>query len=340
MIYCEFRLLTQLQWILRGKERSSLWRVMRNAWRLMVLFYSRDRIVLIGTEPFRAITFWINRLKARHRCFYVASWAWESERFDRGGLDSFRMKQWQRFFRGMVAISPSKPACAAMASYGAKVVHIPWSVDTEVFRPRPRTRRDDGRAVILFVGELWELKGLRLILNLIREYSWERARFVFVGQGPFAAEIRELQAAGRPVEHLGLITDRREVARVMQGADMLILPSIKLKDMEEKFGMVLIEAGACGLPVVASDCIGPRLIIEDGKTGLLIPQNSEQALKDAIERLIGDPELRARMGRNGRAKAVAEYDVKVLARQWEKVFREVSEGTCLSGIGATAALPV
>ena len=323
MKYCEFRLIAQLQWILRGKERSPIWRVARNVWWLAVLLFSRNRIIMVGTESYRWTTLTVNWLKARHRCLWAGSWPWHTEDFKRGLLPSVQRKRCIRFFQGMICATPSQPARSTLETFGADAYYIPWSVDTEVFVPG--TSRDPASpAVVLFVGELWELKGIPLILNIIRNHPWKGVKFVFVGKGKYGRAIMKMQEQGYPVEYLGLINDRQELAHIMRASDMLILPSIRISGMEEKFGMVLIEAGACGLPVIGSDCEGPRLIIQHEKTGLLISQNSETALREAILRLVHDPALRRIMGENGRQQAVQEFDVKVVAWRWWEVFQKTA----------------
>jgi glycosyltransferase involved in cell wall biosynthesis len=94
---------------------------------------------------------------------------------------------------------------------------------------------------------------------------------------------------------------------------------MKIGKNEEKFGMVLVEAMACQLPVIASDCVGPREIVEDGKTGTIIRQGDEDALKNAIDRLINSPELRSEYGERGRRTAEEKYSIKNVAKRWLQV---------------------
>ncbi|MDD5677958.1 MAG: glycosyltransferase family 4 protein [Kiritimatiellae bacterium] len=319
MHYLEFRLLTQLQWILRGKEKSPVARIARNMGGLAALLFSRDKILIVGTEPFRYFTFLLNFLKGRHRCIWHGSWPWDLETFSRGPLRKLKQRAWQRFLADTICVCATRPAAEALAGYGARVFYIPWPVDTEIFQPAPGGN-PAAEIRVLFVGELWKLKGVHLIMNIIRREAWPGVRFVMAGKGPMEAEIKSLIAAGYPVEYLGFIRDRRVLAQTMQASHMLILPSIKLGDQEEKFGMVLTEAMACGIPVIASDCIGPRQVVDPGVNGILIPQNDAEALAGAIRSLAGDPARRAALGANGRRKALAEYDFKVVARQWMEVF--------------------
>jgi len=105
---------------------------------------------------------------------------------------------------------------------------------------------------------------------------------------------------------------RNEVLRAYGSSDALVLPSLF-----EPFGIVLLEAMAAGLPVVASRVGGIVDVVEDGKTGLLVPPRNPQALADAIGRLVSDPPLRRRMGDAGRAK--------VPAYSWERLIPRILE---------------
>jgi len=91
----------------------------------------------------------------------------------------------------------------------------------------------------------------------------------------------------------------------------------------EGFGNVIIEAMACGAPVVSSDCdYGPREIIRDGENGLLFPPGDRQALAERLSRLLGDAALRVRLADAGRQSAL-RYDAEAVARQYEAIIDRV-----------------
>jgi glycosyltransferase involved in cell wall biosynthesis len=120
------------------------------------------------------------------------------------------------------------------------------------------------------------------------------------------------------VHLLGMIPED-ELLSWYQYADVFVLPSLIVGGQFEGFGLVFLEAGACGLPVVGTSGSGIAEAIRDGETGFLVPQNDADALADAITRLLTDDALRAQMGAAGRqhaqnmdwssitARVIAEY---------------------------------
>jgi glycosyltransferase involved in cell wall biosynthesis len=161
--------------------------------------------------------------------------------------------------------------------------------------------------VVAAVGRLvWE-KGYRDLFEaaklVLRQFP--RARFVVIGPGDPdkadavpAADIREAEAAG--VRFLGL---RHDVERLYPAVDVYVLASLR-----EGFPRSAMEAAASGLPLVATDIRGCRQVVDDGVTGRLVPARDPAALGSAIAELVGDAELRRRMGAAGRRKALAEFD--------------------------------
>ena len=177
--------------------------------------------------------------------------------------------------------------------------------------------RDGKRAV--FVGRLCPekdpLRLLRLWRNIVAKHpAW---RLDIYGKG-------ELEDAVRmEIERLGIADSvilhghTSDVSEVYGSADILLLCS-----RTEGLPMVLIEAMRNGLPVVSTDCpYGPSDIIEDGETGLLVPQNNDDAFVEAVSALMTDESLRIRMGERAKVKAV-RFSKDVIIQRWKKLFLE------------------
>jgi glycosyltransferase involved in cell wall biosynthesis len=154
---------------------------------------------------------------------------------------------------------------------------------------------------VLFAGRLSPEKGVEEFLA-----ASEGLPRVIVGSGPVAVP-----------EGVGRVAD---VGPYYAGAAVVAVPSRR-----EGYGMVAREAMAHGRAVVASDVGGLRDAIDDGVDGVLVPPRDVAALRAALERLLGDPELRARLGAAARAKAEREWSREAMAEALVRVYEEVCE---------------
>jgi phosphatidyl-myo-inositol alpha-mannosyltransferase len=188
---------------------------------------------------------------------------------------------------------------------------IPNGVDLDRFADaEPFEELRDGTINILFVGRFEERKGL---IHLLKAYHRLRkrhvdARLLVIGAGPKAREYRRYVGLRqvRDVEFLGRVSDD-DKARYFASADIFCSPATG----QESFGVVLLEAMAAGVPIVASDIHGYKNVLQRGVQGLLVEPRNHRALAAALYALANDPELRHRMGEAGRARA-PEYS-------WDRV---------------------
>ena len=204
---------------------------------------------------------------------------------------------------------------------------IPNGIDFPRFNTRyPRLEQlADGRPTVLFVGRLEKRKGLKFLLRawpmvLERQPS---ARLVVVGRGRPLEGYRRFAArqgwSESDVRFAGYVP-AEDLPRYYQSCDVFCAPNTG----QESFGIVLLEAMAAGVPIVASDIPGYRDVVSDGEQGLLVEPKNAGALADAICRLLGNPELRASMRRAGQDRAPA-YDWPRVAAQVLDYYVEVLE---------------
>ena len=180
---------------------------------------------------------------------------------------------------------------------------IPNGVDLERFQSaEPYEQLRDGTLNILFVGRLEERKGL---IHLLKAYHRLRkrkvdARLLVVGDGPKRREYRRFVGLRgiRDVEFLGRVSDRKKV-RYFASADIYCAPNTG----QESFGIVLLEAMAAGVPIVASDIHGFKRVVERNVQGILVEPRNPRAMAAALYALARDPDLRHEMGEAGRLRA-------------------------------------
>ncbi|HUR63212.1 MAG TPA: glycosyltransferase family 4 protein [Candidatus Thermoplasmatota archaeon] len=211
----------------------------------------------------------------------------------------------------VVALSAESAAASPLlAPHAGKLHVIPNGIDAEALRPvqgRAALRQTlgipAGAPVALFLGALNPIKGVDVLLDAWAEVgrSLPDAHLVVLGDGPYRAayerQAKESRSPGPGRVHF------RGFVHVGKGdfyaaADALVLPS-----RSETFPMVILEAGAAGLPVVASDLPPLRAMVQDGANGLLVPPEDSAALAAALLRLLRDPRLRARLGEANHARS-------------------------------------
>jgi glycosyltransferase involved in cell wall biosynthesis len=175
----------------------------------------------------------------------------------------------------------------------------------------PSSRVGADRLTLLTVGRIHPRKGQREVLAALRALpagSRARIRYRLVGPAVHAAYARrlrrEIRRADFPVEWSGPL-GADELEDAYRAADLFILASQPYGRSLEGFGLVYLEAGRHGLPVLGTRNGGVGEAIADGETGLLVPPGNTAALAAAIERLLGNPEERARLGTAGRERAIS-----------------------------------
>lgn len=184
---------------------------------------------------------------------------------------------------------------------------------------------DPERPLVLFVGRLEPRKGLAVLIRgfLRLRATVPRARLCVVGEGPERERCQDMVPPSiRPdVLFVGRV-GRDELPRYHASADVFASPATG----GESFGIVLLEAMAAGLPIVASDIPGYRTVMKEGRQGRLVRPQDGVALAEALESLLGNERLRAAMAAEGRATA-QRYAWPVVGARIAELYREVRAAT-------------
>ena len=202
---------------------------------------------------------------------------------------------------------------------GARVVVVPNAVVVpEAARPRPGHELN-----VVFLGEIGERKGAFCLLEAWAELAtgWDSpipVRLTLAGD-------RGVDEARRMIAELGIEqsvqvrewVSASEAAALLASAEVFVLPS-----RHEGQPMAVLEAMAHGVCVVAGDVGGIPELVEDGRSGLLVRPDDVGSLADALRRVLGDRDLRARLGGAARQRVLAEFDVDVVRRRIDAIYRE------------------
>jgi glycosyltransferase involved in cell wall biosynthesis len=200
-----------------------------------------------------------------------------------------------------------------------RLVVIPNGRDADRFHPATEHPSGPGRArevTLLFAGHLNEGKRPDQFVELVRALRAEGLPVTgkLVGDGPLRSDLKA-QAAAAGVELVGWCAD---VVPLLQQADVFVFTSTP--DGEGMPG-VLIEAGLCGLPAVATRVAGTSTVIEDGRTGMIVPVADFTALVRATAELVRQPDRRTQMGAAARARCEAKFALPVVAHTWDTLLQ-------------------
>jgi starch synthase len=215
----------------------------------------------------------------------------------------------------------------------AKVHIVHNGIDTTLYQPDHGTdvlRRiglDPERPFVLFVGRITRQKGVPHLLRAVRHID-PAAQVVLCAGAPDTPEIdrefrdlyEELSRVREDVHWIPQMLPRPEVIQLLTHAAVFVCPSVY-----EPLGIVNLEAMACGTPVVASRVGGIPEVVDDGRTGILVPVDDdfETGLARALDSVIGDPEAARRMGEAGRERAVGEFGWDAVARRTVRLYEEI-----------------
>jgi len=215
-----------------------------------------------------------------------------------------------------------------------KFIEIPYGVDLDKFKPENRRKYlleklgiKENEKIILFVGGLDKahyFKGLDVLLEayklLFSTYYFLDSKLIIVGKGSEKAKY-ERMAKKLGIEDNVIFADEvdnQELPDYYNLADVFVLPSI---NNLESFGIVLIEAMACGKPCLASNLPGVRTVVDDTKTGFLVEPNNVDDLTEKIKNILENEILAKEMGQAGRSKVENKYNQINIIGQIENLYK-------------------
>jgi glycosyltransferase involved in cell wall biosynthesis len=266
---------------------------------LAALVAERPAVVISGAFSFPTMFAAIYARFAHARLIIHSDGTSHSER----NFGRLRLLARDRLLREAFAcVGNSEPAVQRFIELGAdqaRVFRAPHSTNIapfhEMARRRFATARSSEPLTVLHVGRLIPRKGIDRLMRAMAAVSSDvRLRLVIVGSGPEEARLRELAVAhgiAPEVEFKGFV-DQPALPALYAAADIFAMPSL-----EDPFGIVLLEAAASGLPVIASPFAGASLdLLEHGRSGLIADPDDISAWSNALRELARDPDLRQRLG--------------------------------------------
>ena len=284
-------------------------------------------VLHMDEEPYNLATWLALRTAERQAAGRVASlfFTWQNLRRDYPW--PFRHFERANYKRASYAIAGNPTASKVLREkgYAGAIFVIPqFGVDPDLFSPAredlPGQRRD---FVIGYAGRLAPEKGIDLLLRACARLHGVSWSLRLLGNGPERGRLVALAdqlGIAKRVSFAGWIPSTETVQHYRQ-MDVLVLPSVSRPNWVEQFGRVLIEAMACGVPVIGSESGEIPWVI--GDAGVLFPEGDVRALADALERLAGDPEWRRELAGQGRARVLAHFTQAQVAAATAQVYRRM-----------------
>jgi glycosyltransferase involved in cell wall biosynthesis len=217
-----------------------------------------------------------------------------------------------------------------------KVAVVPFGIDVREFAPGARDEALDTeldlppRAPrVALVARFQDVKGHEFFLEAAKLIlqSFPETRFIVAGENVFDTRdadtykrriVEMVRSDARLKSRVVFAGFRRDVARILRATDVLVCPSLF-----ESYGIALLEAMGCGVPVVSTNVGGPCETMVEGVTGFLVPPRDPAAIAARVCELLADPELRRKMGEQGRTRVEQNYTIEKSAGRVQAIYEEL-----------------
>lgn len=255
-------------------------------------------------------------------------------------LDTPKLKKWiYIFLEKLLAYKTNKFICISKAMQADtiklgvdknKLVLIPNGIDLERFKLQKGNQKKQALClngsgpIIGTVGRMVTEKGQVYLIETLKNLKrdWHDIKCLFVGDGP-RLELLKQRAVTFGISDCcvftGAVTDIEEIYPLL---DIFILPSLR-----EPFGLVLLEAMACGVPIIATDTGGPSDFIRDNINGCLVPAMNSDVLSNKIDFLLKNSQIAAKIGKKGRDTVKKFYDVRNTVKKIERTYLDLINGS-------------
>jgi glycosyltransferase involved in cell wall biosynthesis len=281
--------------------------------------------IFVHQEPYAIAAFQIylaNQLSIRKP---IGIYSWQNI-FKKYPFPFNQMEKW--VLRNSTVVFPGTQRIEEVMrqkGYKGRSVVLPFSIDITTYRSRPESKElraklqgRESEVLVGYVGRLVEEKGLKTLLLALKQIQDLPWRLVVVGSGSYEKEFSEiadeLQLSDR-INRLGYIP-HAETPLYISALDFLVLPSETRPNWREQFGRIILEAMACGKPVVGSSSGEIPYLIKETEGGLIFQEGQPVSLANQLSQLILNPTLRSELAAKGKNSVLKRYTVELLAKRF------------------------
>lgn len=327
--FYEFRFMYQLAKAIYRRDFCLLKKSIKNLFFILSLFFSKnkEKHLIFGVAPYDWRMVFINHITKGHNVYLHTSWpfwvgSYQPKRKPFGIVEN----SWREFIyrtNKIFAVTESVKQGILQKYDDLNVEHIQvvyHSIDNEFFtaaRNIKNITNSDAAVSVIYVGRFDESKGLSYIETLANKPKYKDVKFYFVGNGSYLFK-------GLPnCKVLGNVRSRSDLAKILSGSDVLLLPGKKTKYWQELFGMVIIEAMCCGVFPITTNHLGPSEILS-GVEGALIDQDDilcDMELK--LDCYLSKSYIEKFKIKKMLISYSDSYKVDVIAQRWKAGFTDV-----------------
>jgi glycosyltransferase involved in cell wall biosynthesis len=323
----EFRVVRKFLKGLVTQDFKLIIRSLRNSfWLLKATFgLVRSESILIGIAPFDWRILLLQPLIHNNTCSWHTSWPyWDGNKLPKPTHSKFVLKTWRRIVTSEFKMIYFATAYAQMDFLSNYKAETPTQVVYHSYNPQiyNLNQRVQGKGLTIgFVGRLEELKGIHLILELYKTHFKTPIRFILAGKGSLQNLLeKEAKDSGGQLDYRGFLSPIK-LSKFYSEIDFLLLPSLRQPGWEELFGMVIIEAMACGAIPITTDHPGPKEILQGPlKTNIFSESDFVEGANAIFDKALKDPDFLARQ-RNEAINCAKEYCTNVISVRWRNILK-------------------
>ena len=279
LVYREFSITGTLFKSIFRLDFGRAWKQVVNAFFLLGLLFSKNRKVVLGIAPFDYKLPFVLYFLKNHEVFYHTSWTvWDgSHHPKRKRVTPELMARWKKFLeedaRHIFAVSgeTGKQLRASYAIADNRISVVYHSLNKNIFHPGDR-KSGTGKLRFIYAGRLVEQKGIKELLDYFA--SCNDRELTIAGNGDLKEMVVEYSKKYPSIRYEGFVKKQSALADLYREHDYLVLNSKKTAKWEEVFGMVIIEAMACGTVPVSTNHTGPCEIITNNVNGYLVDEGT------------------------------------------------------------------
>lgn len=292
-------------------------------------FLLKNEVVVIGMAPLDFRVLFFNRLLKHANVVYHSSWMlWDGSKYPKEPRLFKRLVKysWSRFLHervssfAVVTEAVKKQLVEYLNIPQEKIVVVYHSFDDSVFNDNLRS--DKEQINVIFVGRLVIEKGIDDYLSIAKQNP--RINFLIIGDGPEKEKIKSIINSEKNISFIGFVSDKNILSSYYKSSDFILLPSKRNLVWEELFGMVLIEAMACGCIPICTDHTGPKTILNNSALykniydEINFVNNTIEALKNYSEH-----KEALDIDKDHAIQIASKYSKKQIAEKWIMAFNKM-----------------